>query len=162
MAFAALTVAFMARRGLSGDWAGTPRPPILWANTAVLLASSIVLDRSRRALRSGNRSGFNLWWTAATALGFLFLGGQVSAWYQLDAAGVFMASNPGSSFFYLLTGAHALHVLGGLAALVYVDVQAWRLRLGPAKRTTIDVSAVFWHFLDAVWLCVMALFVVWG
>ncbi len=162
MVFAALTAAFVARRGFSGDWSGTPRPSILWVNTAVLLASSIVLHRSRRALKSGDRSSFNLWWTAATALGFLFLCGQALAWHRLDVAGVFMASSPGSSFFYLLTGAHAFHLLGGLAALVYVDVQAWRLRLGPAKRTVIDVSAVFWHFLDAVWLYVMILFFAWG
>jgi cytochrome c oxidase subunit 3 len=162
MVFAAFTIAFVARRGLSDDWVALRKPPILWLNTAVLLASSVVLDLSRRALKAGNRSRFNLWWSAGTGLGILFLAGQAVVWYQLRQAGVFVATNPSSSFFYVLTGAHAFHLLGGVGALVYVDIQAWRLRLGPAKRTTIDIAAVFWHFLDGLWLYLMVLFYVWG
>jgi len=162
MVFAALTSAFVVRRGLSDDWASMHKPPILWVNTVVLLASSVVLDRSRHALKAGNRSQFNFWWTAATAMGILFLAGQAWAWHELKDAGVYISSNPSSSFFYVLTAAHAFHLLGGVAALVYVDVQALRLRLGPAKRTAIDVTAVFWHFLDGLWLYLMLLFYVWG
>jgi len=162
MVFAAFSSAFVVRRGLSDDWTAMHWPPILFVNTVVLLASSVVLDQSRRALRTGNRSGFNLWWTIATALGILFLSGQAFAWYQLKEAGVFVSSNPSSSFFYVLTAAHAFHLMGGVVALVYVDVQALRLRLGPAKRTAIDVTAIFWHFLDGIWLYLMILFYVWG
>jgi cytochrome c oxidase subunit 3 len=162
MIFAAFTSAFVVRRGLSDDWAGSWKPPILFLNTAILLASSIALDFSRRALRSHNRERFNLWWTIATALGVLFLGGQAIAWQQLKAAGVYVSTNPSSSFFYLLTASHAFHLVCGVAALVYVDVQAFRLQLGPAKRTRIDVIAVFWHFLDGLWLYLMLLFYVWG
>ncbi len=161
MVFAALTSAFIVRRGMSDDWSSMPKPGILWVNTAVLLISSIVLDRSRHALKTGNRTHFNFWWTAATALGFLFLAGQAWAWIQLRDAGIFVATNPSSSFFYVLTATHAFHLVGGLAALTYVDVQAWRLRLGPAKRTAIDVSAVFWHFLDGLWVYLLVLFSVW-
>ena len=71
-------------------------------------------------------------------------------------------TNPSSSFFYLLTAAHGLHIVGGLSALVYVDVQALRLRLGPGKRTAVDVSAMFWHFVDGLWIYLMVLFLVWG
>jgi cytochrome c oxidase subunit 3 len=162
MVFAALTSAFVVRRGLSDDWASMHKPPILWVNTVLLLLSSLVLDRSRVALKSGDRSKFNVWWTAGTALGILFLLGQAIAWRELKDAGVFIATNPSSSFFYLLTAAHAFHLLGGVTALVYVDVQALRLRLGPAKRTAIDVTAIFWHFLDGLWLYLMVLFYVWG
>jgi len=162
MVFAAFTSAFVVRRGLSDDWASMAKPAILWVNTVILLASSFVLDLSRRALKAGNRSRFNFWWSAGTALGILFLVGQSVAWYQLRQAGVFVATNPSSSFFYVLTAAHAFHLLGGVAALVYVDIQAWRLRLGPAKRTTIDIAAVYWHFLDGLWLYLMILFYVWG
>ena len=162
MVFAALTSAFVVRRGLSDDWSSMHKPPILWINTVILLASSLVLDRSRGALKHGDRGKFNLWWTAGTGLGVLFLIGQAIAWRQLADAGVYIATNPSSSFFYVLTASHALHLLGGLTALVYVDVQAWRLRLGPAKRTAIDVSAIFWHFLDGLWLYLMILFYVWG
>jgi len=162
MVFAAFTSAFVVRRGLSNDWATMPKPPILLVNTAVLLISSLVLDQSRRALKRGDRGQFNFWWTGATALGVLFLVGQGVAWLQLKAAGIYVSTNPSSSFFYVLTASHAFHLLGGVAALLYVDVQAWRLRLGPAKRTAIDVTAIFWHFLDGLWLYLMVLFYVWG
>ena len=162
MAFAAFTSAFVVRRGMSNDWVALPLPRIVWANTAVLLASSILLELARRSLKPGRRTAFNRYWTAGTALGVLFLVGQALAWRQLNAAGIFVASNPSSSFFYLLTAAHGLHILGGLTALVYVDVQALRLRLGPGKRTAVDVSALFWHFVDGIWLFLMALFLIWG
>jgi cytochrome c oxidase subunit 3 len=162
MAFAAFTSAYVVRRGMSSDWVAIRLPHILWANTAVLIASSALLELARRRLKSGRRTQFNRYWTAGTALGVLFLLGQGWAWKELSAAGIFIASNPSSSFFYLLTAAHGLHILGGLSALVYVDVQALRLRLGPGKRTAVDVSAVFWHFVDGLWIYLMALFLVWG
>jgi cytochrome c oxidase subunit III len=162
MVFAALTAAFVVRRGEAADWAATNKPRILLLNTGVLLVSSVVLDLSRQALRRRNRIQFNWLWSAATALGILFLAGQAEAWRELGRAGTFVASSPSSSFLYLFTAAHAFHLLGGLAALVYVDIQALRLQLGPAKRTVIDVAAVYWHFLDAVWLYLMGLLYLWG
>jgi len=162
MMFAAFTSAMVVRRGLSDDWASMAKPSILWLNTAILLASSAALEVARRAIKSGARARFNTWWTAGSALGLLFLVGQTIAWLQLKAAGVFVSTNPSSSFFYVLTVAHAFHLLGGLSALLYVDVQALRLTLGPAKRTAIDISAVFWHFLDGLWVYLMVLFYVWG
>jgi cytochrome c oxidase subunit III len=162
MLFAAFTSAMVVRRGLSDDWASMAKPSILWLNTAILLASSAALEVARRAIKSGARARFNTWWTAGSALGVLFLGGQTLAWLQLKAAGVFVSTNPSSSFFYVLTVAHAFHLLGGLSALLYVDVQALRLTLGPAKRTAIDISAVFWHFRDGLWVYLMVLFYVWG
>jgi cytochrome c oxidase subunit III len=162
MVFAAFTSAFVVRRGMSDDWTSLPKPPVLFVNTVVLILSSVVLDLSRRALKAGDRSRFNLCWTVATALGILFLVGQAYAWRQLNDAGYFVSTNPASSFFYVLTASHAFHLLGGVAALVYVDVQALRLRLGPAKRTAIDVTAIFWHFLDGLWVYLMVLFYVWG
>jgi len=162
MVFAALTSALVVRRGLSDDWRPMAKPVILWFNTGILLASSIALQMARRALRSGARGRFNGWWTTGTALGMAFLCGQIVAWKQLNDAGAFISSNPSNSFFYVFTFAHAFHLLGGVAALFYVDIQALRLSLGPAKRTAIDVSAIFWHFLDALWLYLMVLFYVWG
>src|ERR1035437_4629580 len=162
MLFAAFTSAMVVRHGLSDDWVSMPKPPILLVNTAILLASSLALELARRALKSGGRARFNGWWTAGTALGMLFLAGQALAWNQLNAAGVFISTNPSSSFFYVLSVAHAVHLLGGVSALFYVDVQAWRLSLGPGKRTAIDISAIFWHFLDGLWLYLMVLFYVWG
>ena len=162
MLFAAFTSAFFVRRGLSNDWVDTPLPPILWINTGVLVASSIALELARAALRGGRRVAFNRYWTGATILGALFLGGQYLAWRQLNDAGIYLATNPSSSFFFVLTCTHAVHLLGGISALGYIDVQALLLRLGPGKRTAVDVSAYFWHFLDAIWIYLMALFFFWG
>jgi cytochrome c oxidase subunit 3 len=162
MVFAAFTSALVVRRGLGGDWISVPLPPALWANTMVLLASSLVLEVARARLRSGRRAEFNLYWTGGTVLGVLFLLGQAWAWRQLNDAGIYLATNPSSSFFYLLTASHAVHILGGLAALVYVNVQALRLQLGPGKRTAVEISAWFWHFLDVLWIYLMVLLFVWG
>jgi cytochrome c oxidase subunit III len=162
MLFAAFTSAFFVRRGLSNDWVNTPLPRILWINTGVLVASSIALELARSALRAGRRVAFNRYWTGATILGALFLGGQYMAWRQLNDAGIYLATNPSSSFFFVLTCTHAVHLLGGISALGYIDVQALLLRLGPGKRTAVDVSAYFWHFLDAIWIYLMALFFFWG
>jgi cytochrome c oxidase subunit 3 len=160
--FAALVIAFVARRLMGDDWIPTSKPPILWVNTGILIASSVALDLARRALKARHRVSFNRWWTAATALGGVFLGGQAIAWSQLRAAGIYVATNPSSSFFYVLTAVHALHLIGGMTALIWVDVQALRLRLGPAKRTAIDICAIFWHFLDVLWILLMAIFYLWA
>lgn len=162
MAFAAFTSAFVVRRGMSNDWVAFPLPRILWLNTAFLIASSTMLEVARRALKSGRRTEFNRYWTIGTVLGIFFLLGQGLAWRELSKAGIFVATNPSSSFFYLLTAAHGLHIVGGLTALVYVDVEALSLKLGPGKRTAVDVSAVFWHFVDGLWIYLMVLFLVWG
>jgi cytochrome c oxidase subunit 3 len=162
MVFLALLAAFVMRRIIAVDWVSTPKPPILWWNTVALLASSAFLEKARRQLRKSDRIGFNWWWTAATALGILFLAGQALAWRQLRNSGFFIASNPSTSFFYILTATHAAHVLGAIAAVLYVDIGALRFTLGPAKRTVIDASAIFWHFLDGMWLCLMAVFYLWG
>lgn len=160
MLFAAFTSAFVVRRGLSDDWVSLPLPRILWLNSAVLVLSSVALELARRALKSGKRLHFNRYWTTGVVLGILFLGGQYMAWRQLSGSGFYLATNPSSSFFYLLTWTHAFHLLGGLSALLYVAVQAIRLRLGPGKRTAVEVTSLFWHFLDAVWIYLMVLFLV--
>ena len=162
MLFAAFTSAFFVRRGMSNDWVDTPIPGILWVNTVVLLASSAAIELARHALRSGKRTVFNRYWTSATLLGVLFLAGQYIAWRQLNTAGFYLATNPSSSFFFLLTCVHAVHLVGGISALGYIEVEALLLRLGPGKRTAVDVSGYFWHFLDAIWLYLMALFFFWG
>ena len=162
MTFASLFSALVVRRGLSNDWTKFPFPPILWTNTVVLIASSVVLDLARRALKRGRRRAFNYLWPVGTLLGLAFLAGQIIAWRQLNAQGVYLATNPSSSFFYVLTWAHAAHAIGGLGALIYVGVKALRYQLGPGKRTAVEVSAYFWHFLDVLWLGLILLFVYWG
>ena len=162
MVFGAFTLAFVFRRGFSDDWGALRKPPILWLDTALLLASSLALELSRRALRAGDGRRFRAWWSAGTGLGMLFLAGQAVAWHQLRQAGVFVSSSPASSFFYVLTGAHAAHVLCGLGALVFVSIQARRARWWPSRPAAIDLAAVFWHFLDGIWVYLTILFYAWG
>ena len=150
------------RRGLSEDWIHTQLPGVIWFSTTVLLASSVALEFARRELKAGRRAGFNRLWILGSALGVLFLIGQYMTWRQLIAQGIYLATNPSSSFFYVLTAAHAVHLIGGVCALLYVSVQALRLRLGPGKRTAVDVTAMYWHFLDGLWIYLLILFLVWG
>jgi cytochrome c oxidase subunit 3 len=159
MTFAALASAVVVRRGLGNDWTSMPLPWILWPNTAVLLASSVFLDIARRLLRRSHRVAFNWLWSIGTLLGAGFLAGQIYAWRQLHQAGVFLEKKPSHAFFYVLTWTHAAHAIVGLAALIFVTVVALRFRLGPRRRTLVDVSTVFWHFLDVLWLLLMWMFV---
>jgi len=162
MTFAAMVSAMVVRRGLNNDWHKLPLPHILYWNTAILVVSSVVIDVARRLLRRNQRLYFNALWTIGSALGTWFLIGQIIAWKQLAQGGFFLQGNPSTAFFYVLTWAHAAHVLGALAAVGYVEFRALRYELGPNRRTWVDVSAVFWHFLDALWLGIMGLFVYWA
>lgn len=160
MTFSALVSAMVVRRGLNAtDWHRVTLPHILYWNTVVLLFSSVAFDAARRMLRRGKRTGFNYLWTAGTILGALFLAGQMVAWYQVDGH---LKGSLSSAFFYVLTWAHAAHVVGALGAVMFVDYKALRYQLGPRNRTAVDVSAIFWHFLDVLWLGLMALFVFWS
>jgi cytochrome c oxidase subunit 3 len=153
MFFMALTSAYIVRKGTQHDWMPIPLPRILWLNTLVLLVSSWTIEKARL---QATRVGFRYWWGVTTALGGLFLLGQLLAWRQLAAAGVYLASNPSSSFFYLLTAAHGAHLLGGMVALLYVGWRSWqRAHVTPA--TAAEVVAVYWHFMDGLWIFLLLL-----
>jgi cytochrome c oxidase subunit 3 len=163
MTFGAMTFAMIARRALSDDWHSLPLPHILWWNTGVLILSSVAIDLGRRQLRRNRRPAFNLLWSAGTVMGTWFLIGQIIAWTQLESKGFFlMKGNPVSAFFYVLTWAHAAHVVGALAAVYYVEYRGLRYELGPNRRSWVDASALFWHFLDVLWLGIMGLFTFWA
>lgn len=156
MFFMALVSASVVRRGSpSGDWQPLAATPaiwrILWVNTIVLLASSAALARSRSRFRAGNEREFRWWWCATAILGAAFLAGQWIAWRKLAIAGVYLATNPSSSFFYLLTAAHGVHLLGGIAGLLVVGFRS--LRRVP-RRAAIDAAGIYWHFMDGVWIMV--------
>lgn len=157
MLFAAFTSALVVRKGMSEDWISTALPRILWPNTLVLMASSLTLELSRRALKAGRGTVFARWLYATVALGLAFLGGQLLAWKELASRGVYLATNPSSSFFYLLTAAHGVHLLGGVMALSYVVLRAGRIALAPANRTVVDVTALYWHFMDGLWIYILLL-----
>lgn len=154
MFFVALVSAAVVRRGApSGDWqplrAGSALGHILALNTAVLLASSFTLAHARSRARSGDTAGFRRWWIITTLLGLLFLAGQLLAWRQLVTAGLYLATNPSSSFFYLLTAAHGAHLIAGIIALLVI---AFRPSRKMAQRTAIKVTSIYWHAMDAIWI----------
>ncbi len=156
MFFMALASAFLVRKGTSGDWIPVRIPTLLWINTAVLLTSSGTLELARKRLAKGDGAGFKTYWMMTTALGVAFLIGQVVAWRQLEQQGIYLASNPASSFFYIFTGAHALHLLGGIAALGYVARKNFS-ETNVSRSVAAEVTSYYWHFLDALWLFLLAL-----
>jgi len=156
MFFMALASAFLVRRGTSGDWVPVHLPPVLWLNTGAIVLSSFTLERARRALARLDLFGFRNLWTMTTGLGVLFLIGQLVAWRQLVAQGVFMATNPASSFFYIFTAAHGAHLLGGVGALLYVLLRKFDEK-GIALPTAAEITSYYWHFMDGLWIFLLAL-----
>jgi len=155
MSFAALTSALVVRQGSGMDWRHIPLPPILYANTLVLLASSATLEIARRRIAGcargiESRIAVPMRWLAITlSLGLLFVACQYLAWRELKAAGLYLGTNPSSSFFYVFTGVHAVHVLGGLFGLVYVVSKLKRSILRPS---TLAAASQYWHFMGIFWL----------
>jgi cytochrome c oxidase subunit 3 len=156
MFFMALASAFLVRRRTSGDWIPVHLPAVLWLNTFALIASSFTLERARRALSRLDLSAFRKRWALTTGLGVLFLIGQLVAWRQLVAQGIFMASNPASSFFYIFTAAHGVHLLGGVGALLYVLVRKFD-NTTIALPAAAEVTSYYWHFMDGLWVFLLAL-----
>jgi cytochrome c oxidase subunit III len=160
MMFAAFTSALVVRKGSSLDWRTFTLPPVLFLNSLTLIASSITLEVSRRRIAAfmgnmQNRAENPARWLYVTlSLGMLFVAGQYVAWSQLRAEGLYLATNPSSSFFYVLTVTHALHVLGGLGGLVYVIRKLGKSSL---RRSTLDATARYWHFMDLLWLYLLLL-----
>jgi len=157
MVFAAFTSALVVRRGISNDWVPTALPPVLYLNTLVLLASSLTLEVSRRSLRAGRGAEFARWLYITMALGLAFVAGQLAGWNELHARGVYLATNPSSSFFYLLTAAHGIHLLGGVVALLVLACRAPKLAAVPRSRVAVDVTSIYWHFMDGLWIYLLIL-----
>jgi len=163
MLFAAFTSALVVRKGISNDWVRTELPHILWLNTAVLLASSLTFELARRALDEGDRFSVERgarWLYLTLALGIGFIAGQLVAWRELAARGVYLSTNPSSSFFYLLTAAHGVHLLGGIVALAYAAFVARKIVAQPRKRIVVDLTALYWHFMDGLWVYLLILLTV--
>ncbi len=156
MFFMALASAFIVLRRGSGVWVTVHFPVVVWANTAVLLASSFTLEAARRRLALADLRGFRKFWLVTTVLGFLFVAGQLVAWRQLVAQGVYIASNQASSFFYVFTGAHAVHLLGGVGALVYVSARKFGEK-DVSRSTAAEIASYYWHFMDGLWIFLLAL-----
>jgi cytochrome c oxidase subunit III len=163
MSFAAFTSALVVRQSTANDWHHLVLPPIVFVNTLILVASSATLEAARRRVatffrsKDRSRTAPRFWLWVTLLLGIVFVAGQYVAWLKLRAQGLYLATNPNSAFFYVLTAMHALHVLGGLAGLGRV---LHKLRAPVAlRRSTLDATSYYWHFMGILWLYL--LFVVW-
>jgi cytochrome c oxidase subunit 3 len=156
MFFMALASAFLLLHHSSGVWVAVHLPRILWANTAVLIASSFILERARLRLSNGDVPSFRKLWLVTTVMGLLFVTGQLVAWRELVAQGVYIASNQASSFFYIFTGAHGVHLLGGLAALLFVLLRNFE-KSQVSMSLAAEITSYYWHFMDGLWIFLFAL-----
>jgi cytochrome c oxidase subunit III len=182
MVFVSLTSALIVRRGLPTfdelnrthfrDWGGVQLPwTLLFINTAILLVSSLTMEGARRAIarraalapvRSipgvslGDERSFP-WLGVTVILGLGFLVGQWMAWGELRARGFLVSTNPDSSFVYLLTAAHAVHLMGGILALLWAGITSLLHKPIEGRRIVVDVTAWYWHFMAVLWIYVFAL-----
>jgi len=143
--FAALVIAYYWRRATPGFWDPFPLPKTLWLSTAIILASSASFEAARRTYRRGMHDVAARLLLITACLGGAFMVSQFSSWRVLVEQGAYLANNPYSSFFYLFTGLHAAHLLGGMVAMGFV-------LLRKTRREVIDATAHYWHFLSVLWI----------
>jgi cytochrome c oxidase subunit 3 len=182
MVFVSLTSAYVVRRGLPTfddtsrvyfrDWGSVQLPWLLLAiNTTLLLVSSLTMERARRdvaqraaldpvrsipGISLGKERSFP-WLGVTIVLGFGFLVGQGMAWRELQGRGFFVNTNPNSSFVYLLTATHAVHLAGGMIALLWAGVTSLQHKPVEGRRIVLDIAAWYWHFMAVLWIYVLAL-----
>jgi cytochrome c oxidase subunit 3 len=165
MLFTGLSSAYIVRAASAQDWRPLAMPHVLWLSTALILFSSVALEAARRNLKRLVAGGYTRWLSVTALLGLGFLGSQLLAWRQLGQQGVYLASNPHSAFFYLLTALHGLHLIGGLLALSYLWARTRRQRAdarGEAHRfAAADAVAIYWHFMDGLWIYLFLLLFLW-
>lgn len=160
--FFALFISAYTMRMQLPDWRTLPLPPILWLNTAMLVLSSIALHGATVAVRRGEMAVLKVSLIAAGIAALAFLSGQLVAWQQLSGEGYRLAANPANDFFYVLTGAHGLHLLGGLVALARTTEKAWRASATERLRVPVELCATYWHFLLLVWLVLLSIWAGWA
>jgi cytochrome c oxidase subunit III len=148
--FAALVIAFYWRAHDRAYWQPIPLPRMLWVSTNLILTSTVTYELARRFWRHGEHRVAHRWLLVTASLGGAFLASQLTAWRELIRAGVYLNRNPYSSFFYIFTGLHGAHLLGGLIALFVVLMGRFK------RREVIDVVGYYWHFLTVLWLALFA------
>ena len=158
--FTLVISAYSMRQSLA-DWRALPVPKLLWFNTGVLVLSSIALQWAYLAARRNDLDGVIIGLLGGGVSAVIFLVGQLLAWQQLIVAGYFVASNPANSFFYLITAVHGLHLMGGLVALGRTTSRVWRSAKVAEAQLSVELCAIYWHFLLLVWLVLLGLLTGW-
>ena len=161
MMFAAFTSAYMVRRA-AGNWLEFRLPTIFFINTAVIVLSSITLQASYYYFKNGKEALYKGLMVVSFLLGILFLVFQYQGWLDMTAIGVELTGNPAGSFVYVISGVHAAHILGGLAALVVALVQTFSLKyvVTPRRKLRFELTLIYWHFVDFLWLYLLTFFVI--
>jgi cytochrome c oxidase subunit 3 len=154
--FALFISAYVMRMQLT-DWQPVPKPTLLWVNTGVLMVSSAALQWSRSAADRDELDRVRAGLLAAGGAAIAFMVGQLLAWRQLGGTGHPLTSNPASSFFYLITALHGMHVLGGMIALGRSIARAWVGRDLPKLRLGLYLCSLYWDFLLLMWLVLFGL-----
>ena len=139
------------------DWRPMPEPGLLWVNTVMLFICSVVMQWTRGVAQKYDREKVKWGMVTAGIFTLAFIYGQLNAWKELNNAGFYLASNPANSFFYVLTGLHALHILGGLWVWTRSTFKVWSGTEVKAIKLSVELCAVYWHFLLLVWLIIFAL-----
>lgn len=162
--FSTIAIVLESRWAHSKDWFSIPLPRALYVTTLFLLASSVSMEFARRSLRgrgATNDAKYCARWIFVTAmLGTAFMAGQIFTWQEFALRGVRVASNPGGFFFYLITGAHGALLLVGLAFLVSVGIAIQGAGKNARRQSGVATIALYWHFLDVLWLCLFGLLIV--
>jgi cytochrome c oxidase subunit 3 len=181
MVFVSFTSAYIVRQGLPTldprtntlvhDWFPLPLPALLFFNTGLLLISSVSMELARRQVARfttprraasipnvfAGREGTILWLALTAVLGLSFLKGQWTVWREMEASGFYVASSPSSSFVYLLTGTHGVHLLGGIFALLAAGATVLFRRPAELRVVVLDVTAWYWHFMTLLWVYILCL-----
>jgi cytochrome c oxidase subunit 3 len=165
MLFTSLSSAYIVRSGTAADWIPLAVPKVMFASTALILLSSVTLEIAKRKLRQSFADAYSRYLLITGVLGLAFLGSQLVAWRQLARQGIYVSTHPHSSFFYLLTGAHAVHLIGGLLALMFLWLRSLRRLAQPAlvakRQAAADAVSIYWHFMDGLWIYLFLLLFLW-
>jgi len=162
MLFTSLSSAYIVRAGSAGDWYRLAMPRAVLVSTALILISSGAFQMAKRKMTADLPAAFFKWLLVTGMFGILFLGSQIVAWKQLAAQGIFLTSNPHSSFFYLLTATHAVHVIGGILAVGVLLVRSQgKSVISERRRAATDAVSIYWHFMDALWIYLFLLLFLW-
>lgn len=142
------------------DWQAPPKPWLLWVNTAILVLASVMFELARGAAKRGDKNRLQINLLAAGLFSFAFLAGQLLVWRELIAGGYYLNNNPANSFFYMITTLHGLHMLGGLVAWMRTAGKLWSGMEMRKVGLSVDLCAIYWHFLLVVWLVMFYLMLV--
>jgi cytochrome c oxidase subunit III len=157
MMFAALTSAYVVRRG-AGNWLEYQVPKIFFTSTIVLLISSLALHRSYISYKTGKETNYKLFLIATYVLGILFVYLQYRGWLTLQNYGIRLGGNPSGSFFYVISGLHVAHIVGGIAVLSVAMIHAFTLPFQyiEKRRHRFELVCQYWHFVDILWIYLLA------